>query len=191
MQKRLRDDDVLYDVGANVGVYSLIAAAIAPKARIVAFEPGYANFAALCDNISLNGATTIAPLPIVLGESTRSATLAYSDVSAGSARHVVDGTGSYEQPILVHTIDLLVGMFGVPAPTLVKLDVDGAEAAVLSGAANALARPQLRSLIVEIEDALSEDVCGLLTRAGFTLGERFDTRDGERLPGVWYGIFER
>lgn len=60
----VRPGEVLYDVGANVGTYALVAAKHAP-ARVVAFEPGYANFARLCDNIRLNGCQhAIVPVPL-------------------------------------------------------------------------------------------------------------------------------
>ena len=77
----------------------------------------------------------------------------------------------------------------MPAPTLVKLDVDGAEAAVLAGAQRTLERAELRSLIVEVETANTDAVLQAL--AAFELVERFDARDGVALPGVWYGVFER
>src|SRR5215210_5569231 len=53
IEQNLRDGDVLWDIGANVGVYSLIAAKVASGARVVAVEPGYATFASLCDNVLL------------------------------------------------------------------------------------------------------------------------------------------
>jgi FkbM family methyltransferase len=189
------DGDVVYDIGANVGAYSLIAATVGgPATRVVAIEPGYANYAALCDNIILNGfGATIVPLPAVVGAIRHLGTLSYRDTAAGAALHELDASdeGVYRQPVLVHTLDDLIDDFDLPQPTLIKLDVDGAEALVLSGAQRTLAGLQLRSLIVEIEDPLTEAVCSELDRAGFGIVERFDARDGTPLPGVWYGIFAR
>lgn len=193
IEQHLRPGDVLYDVGANVGSYTLVAAKACPEARVVAIEPGFANFAALCENLVLNGVEEqVVPLPLVVGEAPRLGTLGYSELAAGAALHTLDAGGAaYRQPVLVHTLDSLVRTFGLEPPTLVKLDVDGAEAAVLAGARECLRRPTLRSLIVEVEDDSTDVVLAELEQADFELRVRHDSRDGIRLPGVWYGIFER
>jgi FkbM family methyltransferase len=194
IEQSLRDGDVLYDIGANVGDYALIAGAIGGAAtRVVAVEPGYANYASLCENVQLNGlGSKIVPLPVVLGETSRLGSLSYRDTTAGAAIHTMDGSGgAYDQPVLVFTLDDLIQRFGLPSPTLVKLDVDGAEAAVLAGAAETLRRPELRSLLIEIEEESSAEVLRHVEAAGLKLQSRVDDRYGEKLPGVWYGIFAR
>lgn len=192
IERTVGDGDVLYDIGANVGDYALIAAKVGKKrAKVVAFEPGAATFASLCENIVLNDeAETIVPVPLVLGEASRMGTLGYSELQAGGAGHGLDAASSvYAQPVLVAALDDLIERFELPAPTLIKLDVDGAEAAVLAGAGRTLSRPELRSLIVEVETANTDAVLRALEH--FELVERFDTRDGVPLPDVWYGVFER
>jgi FkbM family methyltransferase len=194
IESNLRQDDVLWDVGANVGAYALIAAAIQPEARVVAVEPGYANYAALCENVVLNGVeSSVLPVPAALAESSRSGTLALSRVEPGAAIHALDAPGpaAYAQPVLVHALDDLVELHGLPPPTLLKVDVDGSEARVLAGATAALRRPELRSAIVEVEAESGESVVHALVEAGFSLVERIEERDGVPLPGVWYGVFER
>ncbi|HEX5448840.1 MAG TPA: FkbM family methyltransferase [Gaiellaceae bacterium] len=194
IEENLRDGDVLYDIGANVGDYALIAAAIGgPATKVVAIEPGYATYASLCENVQLNDlGDKVIPLPIVLGEAVRLGSLSYRDTSAGGAMHTMDGSGgAYDQPVLVFPLDELPSRFGLPGPTLIKLDVDGAEAAVLAGGAETLRRPELRSVLIEIEEDRADEVLGHVERAGLTLRRRFDERYGEQLPGVWYGIFER
>ncbi len=195
IEDNLRDGDVLYDIGANVGAYSLIAAKSGPTGiTVVAIEPGYANFASLCENIVLNTlGDVVTALPVVLGEETRLGSLSYQDVSAGAALHAVDTAeaSAYRQPVLVYNLDELIRTFSLPAPTLIKLDVDGSEAAVLAGARETLRRPELRSLVVEVETATTELVMSELEAAGFVRSERIDERYGQPLPGIWYGVFER
>jgi FkbM family methyltransferase len=68
----IRPDEVLYDIGANVGAYSLVAA-LSPsvRARVVAVEPGYPTFAALSDNVVRNGAQDrVTALGVALGRAT-------------------------------------------------------------------------------------------------------------------------
>jgi FkbM family methyltransferase len=195
LEESVRPGDVLYDVGANVGAYALIGASLGRgRVRVVAFEPGYASYAALCDNVMLNGLEdAVIPLPVVLGERAGLATLSYGGTDAG-ARTFSAGTTlnvAYRQPVLVHRLDDLVEQLDLPPPTLIKLDVDGAEGSVLAGGARTIARPELRSLLVEVERERAGDVVPLLEQAGLALRERIDERDGEPLRHVWYGIFDR
>jgi FkbM family methyltransferase len=189
LERNARPGGVLYDVGANVGGYSLIAAALGM--RVVAFEPGYANYAALCDNVVLNERTAeIIPLPTVLADHTGLDVFGYRDVAAGVAEHRLGGAGT-TLPVLTYRLDDLVDQLDLPAATLLKLDVDGAEEAVLAGAPQVLAGTGLRSVLVEVERDRSAEVVRLIEAAGFRVAERIDDRDGERLARVWYGIFER
>jgi FkbM family methyltransferase len=195
LEGSLRPGDVLYDVGANIGAYSLIAGRSGVEdVRVVAFEPGYATFAALCDNVLLNDlADVVTPLPALLAERTGPVQLGYASVDPGSAEHELGGGGQpeYRQTVLGFALDDLITQFELPPPTLLKVDVDGGEAAVFAGASATLAGPGLRSVLVEIERLTGEGVVDLLGRAGLVLRERIDERDGVQLPTVWYGIFER
>jgi FkbM family methyltransferase len=188
IERSLRASDVFWDVGANVGAYALIAASLArDSARIVAVEPAPASYAALCDNVALNGLErSITPLPVLLGERTGLTTL--EPAEAGAAEHELGGEGV---AALAYRLDDLIAAHGLPAPTLMKIDVDGAEAAVLSGAGDTLGRPELRSVLVEIDRSAGDAVVEQLAAAGLQAVERVDERDGEPLPNVWYGVFER
>jgi FkbM family methyltransferase len=195
IEQSVAPGDVLYDVGANVGSYSLIAAAQPMEnLRVVAIEPGYASYAALCDNVALNGfEETVTPLPVVLSDRTGLADLAYRSIEPGAAEHVLqsDAPGAYRQPVLSFRLDDLVSQIGLPAPTLLKVDVDGAEAPVLAGAPLTLVSPALRSVLVEVRRDLTDEVVRLLAEAGLVLRTRVEERDGRPLNDVWYGIFER
>jgi FkbM family methyltransferase len=194
IERNSQDGDVLYDVGANVGAYSLIAAAQpVHDLRVVAFEPAYATYAALCDNVVLNGfEQVVVPLPVALSAAPGLVELRYSSVEPGAAEHGLGGAdAAYRQRILSLRLDDLVSQFALPAPTLLKIDVDGAEAAVLAGATQALASPALRSILVEIRRDRSDEIVTLLAGAGFAVRARVEERDGRPLHDVWYGTFER
>ncbi len=184
--------EVLYDIGANVGAYSLIAAR-RPQGplRVVAFEPGYATFAALCTNIVVNrAADLITPLPVTLGESTRLATFSYTDLSAGAASHgggiPAQAPVAYEQHVLMHGLDDLVSRFQLAVPRHLKIDVDGAELAVMRGAAGLLTG--VRSLMVELHDAEAPDAIDLLARHGLRERKRWRGagRETQRLAYVLF-----
>lgn len=202
LERELRPSDVLWDVGANVGGYSLIAASIGSGARVVAVEPSYSSYSALCENIVLNNlAAFIHPVPIALSRTTGLDSFSYSDVAAGAASHALASIGpapsdslfaaAYQQVILTYSLDDLLAGFSLPAPTLMKLDVDGAEGAVLAGASSTIANSSLRSILIEMERENASRVQATLHEAGFQLTQRVDERYGSPLKYHWYGIFDR
>lgn len=194
--------DVLFDVGANVGAYALIAARHAGgQARVFAFEPAFANYAALCRNIVANDCQqSITPLPVALGAKTEFVRFRYRMLSAGAALHAMGdrlpgvkadgsvGEIAYEQTMLGYRLDDFVATFGLPWPQHIKLDVDGAEFEVLSGAARALAHPQLKSVLIEMgpQPAESEPLVEVLLRSGMEMAESFSP-DKPGRPA--YGLF--
>jgi FkbM family methyltransferase len=183
LETQLRPGDTLYDIGANVGAYSLVAFAItAGQAKVVAFEPGFATFTALCHNIQLNrAADAIVPLPIALSDADGLATFRYSDTDAGAALHSwqegVPGEAHAPQlvlPTMTFTLDGRIEALHLPPPTLIKLDVDGPELEVLAGADKALSRPELRGVLVELDDRTpaAAEAVALLEGKGFRVESR-------------------
>ena len=181
IEGQLRDGDIMFDVGANVGAYSLIAAKHSRgTARVYAFEPAFANFAALCENIALNRcADSIVPLNIALSDQTTLGTFNYSELSAGSSLHAFGTNRSckgqftplLQQLVLSYRVDDLLRTLPIPVPNLIKIDVDGIELEILRGASNTLNDRQLRSLLVEIEPESEHRsaICDLMDRHGFRL----------------------
>jgi FkbM family methyltransferase len=192
--------DVLFDIGANVGAYSLIAAR-RPQGplKVLAFEPGYANFATLCTNLVLNGAgDEVMPFPVTLGAETRLGSFGYSDVAPGAALHAggidADVDAVFTQPVLVFRLDDLVEQFGLPSPNHLKIDVDGAEFPVLQGAEGLLRSEYLRSVMLELSHREDADADDLLSGAGLRRTQQHDRsaldREGTPNP-FWYALYER
>ncbi len=140
--------DVFYDIGANIGAYTLYAA----KARsvpVVAFEPNPFSYRVLVHNFHLN-AITDRVLPFCL--------------AAGGP----DGNGIGLQ-VLAFRLDDLAAIEGIPAPTHVKIDVDGIEAAILEGAKSLLSGPGVKSVLIEMlthDDAAQARITSLLGECG-------------------------
>jgi FkbM family methyltransferase len=194
--------DVVYDIGANVGPYSLIAATrVVPGGRVVAFEPGYASYAHLCDNVVLNGlAETILPVPLPLSSRTALGTFEYHRLTPGHARHAVTGERAdganrrdqvFQQQVMTLTVDDSVRVFGVPHPNHIKMDVDGWEAEILAGASMVLDSPVLRTILMELEVVNSDLVERILARHGFALERRFQREVDGQPVGWWTGLFRR
>src|SRR4029453_17462739 len=121
-----------------------------------------------CDNVVLNGfQRTVTPLPVVLSDRTGVLELGYRSFEPGAAEHVLGPSDhAASQQVLSFRLDDLVSHFGLPAPTLLKVDVDGGESTVLAGAPRSLASADLRSILVEIQRERTDEVVQLLPPAG-------------------------
>lgn len=182
---RFGGDGVLFDIGANVGIYSIYYAKTHPG-RVYAFEPSALNLGLLARNISANGvssAVTIVPTPLTDANQVASFQLTMLDEGGamstfgedlGHDGGVITPRMSYETTGV--TLDCLVEA-GIVAdlPTMIKLDVDGIEHLILRGASATLAAPSLRTVLIEVNDrftVLADEVTAILTHAGFSLVER-------------------
>jgi FkbM family methyltransferase len=172
-----------WDIGANVGVYSLYAA-VARAASVLAFEPAAANFYALNRNVHLNGqANLISTYCLAFAAMTRIGTLNLSSIEMGTACNQFGDLGQLSpyseanspciaQGVLGFSIDSFIENFDPPFPSYLKIDVDGLELDILSGARNFLADLRLESILIELSVTTSHDTdatIGILEGAGFEL----------------------
>jgi len=183
LEKTISCGDVFCDVGANIGAYTLVAASIMKSSgTIYAVEPSFSTFSQLSENITLNQASTpgvvVIPIYAGLGEITRIEKLGISDVRAGSARHVWAGQPHCQDgevavnatlPVVCYSLDDLVETFGLPMPTVMKIDVDGPEVAVVKGAIGCLSSDGFRSLLIELDDSQLSILQPILESAGLEL----------------------
>lgn len=191
LERCVRSDDVVWDVGANVGGYSLIAARLG-AAAVVAVEPDVVNAGTLVRNAALNGlGGVITLLPVALTAHETVVAVEPGERDPGSTHRMLVGSETRGASILGFPLDVLVSRFAFPPPSLLKIDVDGLEADVLEGATATLAREGLRSLLVEIDEPNWERIGELTSAAGLSLVERHGARDGRPLGGIVYGVFER
>ena len=173
--------DIVYDVGANVGAYSLYAGKKlgASAGRVYAFEPAFFNFSALCTNIEANSLNEIVvPFPVAFGDGTRPDKLFLSSTISGSALHAVgrkesDGgpfTPRFIQGIFSLTLDKFCSFKNVMFPNHLKIDVDGTEGEIVRGMSLTMNDPRLKSIMIEINsDNGSESVEKLICDNGFEL----------------------
>jgi len=153
---------VFYDVGANVGAYSLIAASTAEDMKVYAFEPSFATYGTLVRNTLLNRLEQrVHTYPIALANHTGESRFHMSSVASGAAEHSVgrpvDMYGKVFTPmavfgVLAFEMDAFRALFGLPCPEFLKIDVDGNEIDVLRGAVRTLSDSSLRSILVEVRE---------------------------------------
>lgn len=178
----------LYDIGACSGAYSFVAASLGMN--VVAFEPSAPNYGRLVENCALNPDLKVLVLPFLLTWRTGLTTFGYSSLDPGAALHITGGESTaYTQPQIGWALDDLLrnDEIRLPPPTAMKIDVDGAEMAVLQGAQETLRR--VRYLLVEIDDKLKHSrlVVGILDLWGF----RISSEHPHGASGVTNVIFER
>ena len=147
------EDDIFYDVGANVGAYSLIGATkLNGKGKVYAFEPAAPTYAALVTNVVANKKMAkIVALPIAFGAKNELSFVGLSSMEPGAASHH-QPTSQFPQPFIVMTMDSFIEDYKIPVPTKVKIDVDGVELTVLKGMKKTLADPKLKEVLIEVKD---------------------------------------
>jgi len=169
------EGEVLFDVGANVGVFSLYAA-LHRRCEVFAFAPEAKNYSCFNKNIFLNRlGRRVKALNIGLHDATRIEFLQLHDLASGAALHsvgeAIDWRGNrfeaqFEQAVLAFRLDELVEQFRLPPPDHMKIDVDGNELKVIRGAARTLSDPRFKSLQIELKEGDKELIeaiegCGL------------------------------
>jgi FkbM family methyltransferase len=188
----------LFDIGANIGLYSLLAAQ--KGARVVAFEPESQNFAVMNANVHLNAlADRIATLNAALSDRHAldylympvfSVGTAFNQFGAPDGERAERPPAGFRQAVFAYTLDEFIERYSAFVPTHIKIDVDGIEARILAGASRTLANPAVQSLLVELDRNRAEDreaMNGLLSK-GFQVASQ--TTKGDE-TGVCNFIFRR
>lgn len=149
--------ETLWDIGANIGLYSLYAG-LRKDITVYAFEPSGLNFGLLIQHIISNDlGQQIKPFCMALGDYTHIGNLHMKKIEIGHSSNALDipstQTGNFDsvfsQAITVFNIDDLIERFDIPSPDHIKLDVDGIEAKIIAGAEKTLAK--VKSILVEVE----------------------------------------
>lgn len=141
----LRPNDLFIDIGANVGVYTLLASAEI-KANTIAIEPIPATFKNLNDNILINQIQErVQALNIGLGSQHGKIkfTKAFDTVN-----HVATEFETDTIEVDISTLDSVLQREQTPA--LIKIDVEGFETEVLKGGKRVLSNPSLKAIIIEL-----------------------------------------
>lgn len=162
--------DVLWDIGANIGCYSLYAAS-RKDIKVCAFEPSPVNFWLLAANAAMNNfSDRLVTYPFALSKNTRVVQW-LPHVSPGSADNQLlreEGGGSVA--VQTYSVDELIAIQAAPFPNHIKLDVDGIEPMILAGAEKTLADARLSSVMVEVDESDKATMGGiveLFMRSGF------------------------
>lgn len=192
IRRELRDGDVFCDIGANIGLYSLMAAArVGTSGHVYSFEPLAANFASLVENIRLNGfSDRVTPFSLALTDAPGVFPFHYISTEPGSSgsqlHEAVDMHETGFNPVVTEmkygtSLDELVKAGAVRLPDVVKIDVDGNEARILRGMRSLLTGAQRpRVISVEVNAREKDALFGFMQAQGYAFSSRNDTMGGLR-----------
>lgn len=184
------------DVGANIGLYSIVLGRlVGPAARVWAFEP-YPPIASYCQrNLQLNALTHVTLAEEALSDKEGSVDFCVFDDgldvynSIGASHRPAEGISSAKHIVVpCTTLDEYVTRMGIKRVDIIKLDVEGAEEKVLSGGKSTLAENQDLLMMVEIYEPSAKQ-CGCSTHRmidmleghGFTMHQIQKDRTLKRL----------
>ncbi len=174
----MQNGEVFFDIGANIGVYTLYAASLYPELQVFSFEPFLTNYNRLCENVQLNGFENITPLLMGLSDRTGIDTLFVRDETLGSSGHQIteniDEWGNEfkavkKYDVLTDSLDSFLSYFKASIPNHIKIDVDGVEWLIIKGMEKTLNLPNIKSVLVEVNHGSTdvEKVNRLFMDAGF------------------------
>jgi len=156
----IRTGDTVFDIGANVGMWSIGAARRAgPAGKVHAFEPLKSNFARLNETLELNGTTSVLARQIALMDRAGAFRFYPSpNKNSGVGRIVVDDWSGPHCMVEGTTLDEYCERENVSSVNLLKLDVEGAEYHVLKGARRLLGSDSPPTIVFEVQRVMTEDL---------------------------------
>ena len=189
MLGEIRSGDVVWEIGANRGLYTKqFCERVGQAGRVFAFEPAPACFEDLLERCREERETHCECLQLAVGDKSGTVTMALADDPLGATHTVLAGD---QQPTTGSTMDVemvsgddLVKDRGLPLPTFLKVDVEGSELDVFQGMTGALRDPGCRAVFCEVHFGLlaergqpyaSQEIEALLARCGLTEQRWIDT----------------
>jgi FkbM family methyltransferase len=174
ISEHIREDSVVWDIGANVGVFSFAAASTAKKGKVLAVEADIWLAQLITKSLRLkeNQALNIRVLPCAVSD--RNGVASFLIASRGRASNALETTSTRSQSggirekttVPTLTLDTLLEFFD--SPTFVKIDIEGAEAMALRGAGRLLAEV-CPVIYIEVGAEANEAVTSILSKAGYVL----------------------
>jgi len=184
---RIPENSVFFDIGANIGVYSVYAASIR-KAQVIAFEPSFLNLELLYRNIQSNhleNKITVIPMSLSNSNQIENLYMETRDNIWGGAHNssglntTQDGKPMEEFTVssqVAISLDSLSELVGLPMPAYIKIDVDGLESIILAGAQKSLAK--VKEILIEVDKrnvSQISEVKSILSALGFIQERYVDT----------------
>jgi FkbM family methyltransferase len=187
----LRAGDVFFDIGANIGSYTIFAGhRIGSTGVVYGFEPHLPNAISLLKNIEANSfRDRVRMIAIPLSDKDAFEEFQYFSLNPSRAHSQLgrsDLRGEQFDPAATELkhgwrLDSFINSGTLPIPNVIKIDVDGLEPEILSGMSELLRSPQRpRSIQIEVGEDAYQDIGAHMERAGYVMVERHWTESGRR-----------
>jgi FkbM family methyltransferase len=181
----IRPDDVVIEVGANIGAHTLALSELVPRGKVYCFEPQRLTYYTLCANLALNSVVNVHAERAIVGASCGASQLAEMDP------HVACNFGcfkaSLESPNGEFTPIMTLDALALPRVDFIKLDCEGAELDVLRGATEIISsfRP---AVYMEFDDNRQE-LIEYFSPLGYSLARHFPNHANKAcFGGVGYSV---
>ena len=196
-----------WDIGSNIGIFSIYAALVHDQIKIISFEPSTSNLRVLSRNISINNFTENISISQIALSPKINQNLLFKEsrfIEGGASNVFGENFDQYGKNFVSNnsykvygtSIDYLIDNKIYKIPNYIKLDVDGIEHLILSGADKYLADKQLQSISVEINDKFEEQkkkIFEILKNNNFKLNSTNKSEDNPntRHPHIKNYIFNK
>jgi FkbM family methyltransferase len=164
-ERTVKENSVVFDAGAHVGLYTLLASQlVGPNGQVFAFEPLPANLRYLREHLRLNRIRNVTVLDAAVSD--RSGSTFFDE---GPNRFMGRMSSAGRLPVPTVSIDELVARRRLPPPDYIKMDIEGSEVLGLSGAVETLARYRPTVFLATHGAAVHHECCRLLASLGYEL----------------------
>ncbi len=186
----IKKGSIFYDIGASNGIFSVYAAR--KGLNVFSFEPEIQNFSLLGMNSYLNSKSIkhqIKIFNIALSDTDEMGNMYIAKYEAGGHMKILDKPKKVQeykefipdfvQNILKFSLDNFIKNYGLPFPEYIKIDVDGAEKAVICGADEVLKNSKLKSIFIELDDgkSITTDIINIIKSYDFKENKKFQVQN--------------
>jgi FkbM family methyltransferase len=202
---------IFWDIGSNIGLYSIYNAIKNQNSKTISFEPSTSNLRVLSRNISLNNLQNkIEIMPLALtNQNNIFLNMNEKNFVEGGALNSFGETYNFEgkqfeaemkYKTFGTSIDYIIEKNILEIPDYIKVDVDGIEHLILKSGERVLKDKKLKSMLIEINENFVEqynDILNIMKDSGFEIKEKknnsdlFDSDEKNSFSKVYNFIFER
>lgn len=181
----VKEGSVVFDIGANVGFYTLLASVcVGLSGRVFAFEPVPRNLFYLEKHMNLNNIQNVILFDTAVLDFSG---WAFFDEGPGNSMAHVSSKGKVK--VRTVTLDGLIGTGEIPIPNFIKIDIEGSEMLALSGAKSLLANAHPIIFLATHGSDIHKECCNFLKEIGYRLSPIDKSRDLENTDEIiaYYG----
>ncbi len=203
-----KERSIFWDIGANVGLYSIYAASKRERIKVFSFEPSSSNLRTLSRNISINNLQNkINIVPFALSKNkNKFLLLKESSFNEGGALNSFGVNYNFSGKKFFSknsyntfgtSLDNLIKLKILKVPNYIKIDVDGIEDLILAGAKNLLLNKKIKSILIEINDKFKvqkKEILKIMKKNKFQLISKSRNEDfysNKDFSGIYNYIFTK